>query len=325
MARRRPGREDLGAHRADRGHRAAGLAARRARRRRLPGRERRDHDREPGRVHPVPVHDDHAARPGVRRAHLGQPGARRARPHPGDHRDPERGRGRRARSSRPRRSRRMPRSRFDDVRFAYPEAAHKTEREKAIAAAVGEDALAPRATARCCTASRSRCRAARASPWSDRRGAGKSTILALDRALLRPDRRRRAARRRRRARHRPRDPARPDRLRRAGRPGARRHAARQPHARLTRRDRRAVHRACCAPSTSTRCSTATRAGLDARGRRRRRHALGRRAPAPRDRACAARGAARSCCSTRRPPRSTASTSSCCARRSTRSPRTAPCW
>src|SRR4051794_10580842 len=33
---------------------------------------------------------------------------------------------------------------FDDVRFSYPESAHKTEREKAIAAAVGEDALPPR-------------------------------------------------------------------------------------------------------------------------------------------------------------------------------------
>jgi ATP-binding cassette subfamily B protein len=32
---------------------------------------------------------------------------------------------------------------FEDVRFSYPETAHKTEREKAIAAAVGEDAVAP--------------------------------------------------------------------------------------------------------------------------------------------------------------------------------------
>jgi ATP-binding cassette subfamily B protein len=32
---------------------------------------------------------------------------------------------------------------FEDVRFRYPEQAHKTEREKAIAAAVGEDAVAP--------------------------------------------------------------------------------------------------------------------------------------------------------------------------------------
>ena len=32
--------------------------------------------------------------------------------------------------------------RFDDVRFRYPESAHKTEREKAIAAMLGEDALA---------------------------------------------------------------------------------------------------------------------------------------------------------------------------------------
>jgi ATP-binding cassette subfamily B protein len=33
--------------------------------------------------------------------------------------------------------------RFDDVKFRYPESAHKTEREKAIAAMLGEDALAP--------------------------------------------------------------------------------------------------------------------------------------------------------------------------------------
>lgn len=32
---------------------------------------------------------------------------------------------------------------FDDVRFRYPELAHKTEREKAIAEVVGEDAVAP--------------------------------------------------------------------------------------------------------------------------------------------------------------------------------------
>jgi ATP-binding cassette subfamily B protein len=32
---------------------------------------------------------------------------------------------------------------FEEVRFRYPEQAHKTEREKAIAAAVGEDAVAP--------------------------------------------------------------------------------------------------------------------------------------------------------------------------------------
>ncbi len=32
---------------------------------------------------------------------------------------------------------------FEDVRFRYPEQAHKTEREKAIAAAVGEEAVAP--------------------------------------------------------------------------------------------------------------------------------------------------------------------------------------
>ena len=45
------------------------------------------------RVHPVPVPDDHAARAGVRRRHLGEPGARRTRPHPGDHAHPLRGRG----------------------------------------------------------------------------------------------------------------------------------------------------------------------------------------------------------------------------------------
>ena len=60
-------------------------------------------------------------------------------------------------------------------------------------------------------------------------------------------------------------------------------------------------------------------GLDAPVGERRRDALRRRAPAARDRAGAAGRAARSCCSTSRPRRSTASTSSGCARRSTPSP------
>ena len=91
LRRRRADREGLGARRARRRHRAAGLAARRARRRRLPRRVGRDHDREPRDVHHVPVHDDRAARLDVRRHHLGEPGARRARPHPGGARPADRG------------------------------------------------------------------------------------------------------------------------------------------------------------------------------------------------------------------------------------------
>ena len=102
---RRAHREGLGARRADRRHRAAGLAAGRARGRRLPGRLGRDHDRLARDVHHVPVHADRAARLDVRRDHVGQPGARRARPHPGGARPADRGaerRGdRRARSAEP--------------------------------------------------------------------------------------------------------------------------------------------------------------------------------------------------------------------------------
>jgi len=67
---------------------------------------------------------------------------------------------------------------FDDVRFSYPESAHKTEREKAIAAAVGEDALPPRDTEVLHGVSFEVPRGSRVALVGPS-GAGKSTILAL--------------------------------------------------------------------------------------------------------------------------------------------------
>jgi ATP-binding cassette subfamily B protein len=67
---------------------------------------------------------------------------------------------------------------FDDVRFGYPEAAHKTETEKAIAAAVGEDALPPRDTQVLHGVSFEVPRGSRVALVGPS-GAGKSTILAL--------------------------------------------------------------------------------------------------------------------------------------------------
>jgi len=67
---------------------------------------------------------------------------------------------------------------FDAVHFGYPEAAHKTEREKAIAAAVGEDALPPRDTEVLHGVSFEVPRGSRVALVGPS-GAGKSTILAL--------------------------------------------------------------------------------------------------------------------------------------------------
>ena len=97
----RSGREDLGPHRSGGRHRHAGVVPRGARRRRIPGGVGGDHRVEPRRVHPLPLHDDPAPRPGVRRDHLGEPRARRARPHPGGPRPARRRRARpRARPAR---------------------------------------------------------------------------------------------------------------------------------------------------------------------------------------------------------------------------------
>ena len=67
---------------------------------------------------------------------------------------------------------------FDAVHFGYPEAAHKTEREKAIAAAVGEDALPPRDTEVLHGVSFEVPRGSRVALVGPS-GAGKSTILPL--------------------------------------------------------------------------------------------------------------------------------------------------
>ena len=67
---------------------------------------------------------------------------------------------------------------FDDVHFAYPESAHKTEKEKAIAAAVGEDALPPRDTEVLHGVSFEVPRGSRVALVGPS-GAGKSTILSL--------------------------------------------------------------------------------------------------------------------------------------------------
>jgi ATP-binding cassette, subfamily C, bacterial len=68
--------------------------------------------------------------------------------------------------------------RFDDVRFRYPESAHKTEREKAIAAMLGEDALAPEDREVLHGVSFDVPRGQRVALVGPS-GAGKSTILAL--------------------------------------------------------------------------------------------------------------------------------------------------
>jgi ATP-binding cassette subfamily B protein len=67
---------------------------------------------------------------------------------------------------------------FDDVHFSYPETAHKTEREKAIAAAVGEDALPERDAEVLHGVSFEVPRGSRVALVGPS-GAGKSTILAL--------------------------------------------------------------------------------------------------------------------------------------------------
>ncbi|PZQ89635.1 MAG: ABC transporter [Leifsonia xyli] len=68
--------------------------------------------------------------------------------------------------------------RFDGVRFAYPETAHRTETEKAIAAAVGEDEVAPRDREVLHGVSFAVPRGSRVALVGPS-GAGKSTILAL--------------------------------------------------------------------------------------------------------------------------------------------------
>ncbi len=311
LRRRRADREGLGARRADRRHRAAGVAARRARRRRLPRRRRRDHDRLARDVHHVPVPAHRAARLVLRRDHLGQPGARRARPHPGGprpaDRDPGRRRDRRgdcaatARPRQPRRGDRVPRRalplprgrrrrppRRETEALAALEAAHVDSVARSHCRRP-PDAL-PDGSAVSSAASRSACRAARASrssvpPARARARRSRSIERFYDPtggAILLDGARRPDAR--------PRRTARAARVRRAGCPDPRRHDRRQPATRLARGIRCRV-RSGAARGEPRRRARAQPARPRGTGRRGRRHALGRRAPAARDRPRAARRAA----------------------------------
>ena len=174
----------------------------------LPRRRGRHHGRRPRDLRHVPLPAHRAARLVLRRHHLRQPGARRAGAHSGGARPADRDAGRRrdrhlgSRAGRTAgsgcRGHALAAIEFRDVHFRYPEAVVAARRKaESEALAVLENAHVDRlvaeefarrgrwsrrrsgSTARCCAASRSRCRAARASRSSGPSGAGKSTTLAL--------------------------------------------------------------------------------------------------------------------------------------------------
>jgi ATP-binding cassette subfamily B protein len=117
-------------------------------------------------------------------------------------------------------------------------------------------------------------------------GCGQVHDPRADRAVLRPDGGLDPARRRRPPRHRPHAAARPARLCRAGCPDPRRHDRRQPAARVAVGIRRGV-RARAARREPRRGAGALASGSRRTGGRGRRHAVGRRAAAARDRPRAA--------------------------------------
>ena len=160
-------------------------------------------------------------------------------------------RGMPGRSRLPRHRHPPPAIEFRDVRFRYPEnvvaareAAAESEARAVLESAhldatpVGaETPLSSRRTATCCAACPSPCRAARASHWSGRRGAGKSTMLALIERFYDPTGGAIVLDGARHPHAVARAAARAARLRRAGRPDPGRHDRRQPAARPRPRHR----------------------------------------------------------------------------------------
>ena len=263
----------------DRRHRAAGVAARRARARRLPRRLGCDLGREPRDLRDVPVPADRPARLVLRRDHLGQPGARRARA--ASRRSstcpPRAPRTRRSRaaSDRPsdRRGRQDRAPDADDARDRVPRRPLPLPRGRRRGAPQGGVRGARRARERArrhrrrstCRMLRQRAADAATAGRGDvlrgvsfsvprgarvalvgPSGAGKSTTLALIERFYDPTDGAILVGGRGRPHARPRRPARAARLCRAGCADARRDDRRQPPSRLARRHPMRTASACCA-------------------------------------------------------------------------------